>query len=71
MPSMAEAAAFLWVSTRTLRRRPLDAGTSYRDLARNAKRRWACSLLRNRDYSPKEVAIMLGFQDLYARRYLP
>ncbi len=62
-PSPEWLAQRLLLSTRTLRRRLLDAGSSYRTLLDEARFRDACALLRASDLDLKTIAERLDFSD--------
>lgn len=62
-PAFEELAQRLLLSRRTLRRRLLDAGSSYRTLLQDARRRDAMQLLKASDLDIQSVALRLGFSD--------
>ena len=63
VPEMGAAARELGVSVRSLRRRLVEAGLSYRALTRELQTERACRMLRNPDYTLQQVADALGFAD--------
>jgi AraC-like DNA-binding protein len=65
-PRLAEVAALLCTSDRTLKRWFRDGGTSFRELLEDSRRAKADCLLRNPGSSLSEVATRLGFSDLSA-----
>ena len=62
-PSLAQTAAALGLSSRTLQRRLLDAELSYQDLVAEARRTMSADLLRSTEYSLAEIAFLTGFSD--------
>lgn len=67
-PTLAQVAARLCMSQRTLQRRLRDAGTSFAELVADARHATALSLLRTPRSSIDEVAFLLGFSDASAFR---
>jgi AraC-like DNA-binding protein len=63
VPSLAEVAERLHVSSRTLGRRIKHAGTTYGDLLDGHRRERAEALLRDRNFSIAEVGRSLGYGD--------
>jgi AraC-like DNA-binding protein len=63
-PRLAEVAALLCTSERTLKRWLSAAGTSFRDLLEDSRRAKADRLLRDSRCSLTEAAARLGFSDL-------
>jgi len=63
-PKLAEVAAFLCTSERSLKRWFQDEGTSFRALLEESRRTKADRLLGNPGYSLTDVANHLGFSDL-------
>ncbi len=61
--SLADAAATLCVSTRTLKRRLASAGTSFRQLRNEVQFELACQLLRNTTISASRIASMVGYSE--------
>ncbi|WP_311196963.1 AraC family transcriptional regulator [Rugamonas apoptosis] len=62
-PPLTVCARLLGITPRTLHRRLVDEGVSYREVAESVKHRMALELLRRK--SPvKEVAYMLGYTDM-------
>jgi len=66
MPDMAVAARELGVSVRTLRRRLVEAGHSFRALMQEMQSERACRMLRNPDFTLQAVAEALGFDNIPA-----
>lgn len=62
-PQLSDAARSLGVSSRSLRRRLLDEGTSYRSLLQSILRDSACAMLRDRDRSIQSISRALGFNN--------
>jgi AraC-like DNA-binding protein len=65
-PAMDAFAQELGMSTRTLRRRLLDQGTSYHSILDRVRREFADELLSDPDHKVAEVAFLLGFSDASA-----
>lgn len=63
-PRLADVAAFLCTSERSLKRWFRDDGTSFRELLEESRRAKADRLLGNPRYSLAEIADRLGFSDL-------
>ncbi len=61
--SIEEVAAKLGTSTRTLRRKLKNAGSSYKDLLAETRRELGKRYIHDRSLSLTEVAFMLGFSD--------
>ncbi|MES2033377.1 MAG: helix-turn-helix domain-containing protein, partial [Pseudomonadota bacterium] len=61
------AATRLGMSTATLRRRLAEAGSSFREVSSDARRRAAASLLAT-EHSLEDVAAQLGFSDARSLR---
>jgi AraC-like DNA-binding protein len=61
--SIEEIAGKLGTSTRTLRRKLKDAGTSYKDLLAETRQELGKRYIRDKSLSLTEVAFMLGFSD--------
>ena len=61
--SVAEVASRLFFSTRTLKRRLQQEGTTFRDLLSEARNRHACELLARTDLSIEEIADRLGYEN--------
>ena len=66
LPDMVAAARALGISVRSLRRRLLDEGTSYRVLITSRLHELACSMLRNPEATLQRVAYDLGFSNATA-----
>lgn len=62
-PSMEVAAEKLGMSSRTLRRRLIEDGSSYQQVLNNVRAHLAKDILFNRTDSITEIAILLGFSD--------
>ena len=65
-PGIESIAITLGLTPRTLQRHLKDEGTSYRDLRDFFRRTMACQLLSNPKIPIKEIAFLLGYQDLKA-----
>lgn len=65
-PSCAEVAARLAMSERTLRRKLVEHGTSYRELLDAARRDLALRYLRATDLDVSEIGFLLGFANVGA-----
>ena len=65
-PDLAQVAADLGMSERTLQRRITDEGTSFRSLLLEARRSLGRQLLESPDCDIQEVAFLLGYQDTNA-----
>jgi AraC-like DNA-binding protein len=63
-PKLADVAAFLCTSERSLKRWFHDEGTSFRELLEESRRTKADRLLSNPHHSLTEIAHRLGFSDL-------
>jgi len=63
VPTLAEIARRLGMSTRTLQRRLSTDGLAYQDLVANARRALSEQLLRQTDYALAEIAFLTGFSD--------
>ena len=61
--SLGAVAKHLKMSTRTLRRRLQDEGTSYREVVDELRTQMAIKYLRDTDLTVEEVAFSLGFSD--------
>jgi len=62
-PSLDALATRLGVSTRTLRRRLQDHGTSYKELLDELRKELGCRYVLNSDHGFEEVAALLGYVD--------
>lgn len=62
-PSLAEVAARLFLSTRTLKRRLQQQGTSFLRLLNETRKDDACELLARTDLSVQEIATRLGYEN--------
>ncbi len=62
-PDMADVAAWMAVDVRTLRRRLLAEGTSFRHVKNSVRRDIAVEHLRGTDLSMREIAALTGFAD--------
>ena len=63
VPTLADVAARLTMSSRTLQRRLSEAGLAYQDLVAEARQTLADRLLRRTDYALAEIAFLTGFSD--------
>lgn len=63
-PSLQMAARRLHVTPRTLHRRLVSEGTSYRDLLEEVRRALAIEQMRSGRFSIEEIAYTLGYSDL-------
>jgi AraC-like DNA-binding protein len=63
VPDMDAAAQAFGMSSRSLRRRLMEEGVSYRALTQDMQGQRACVLLRNPNFTIQTVAGMLGFTD--------
>jgi AraC-like DNA-binding protein len=66
--SLSAVARHLKMSTRTLRRRLQEEGTSYRDVVDGLRTQMAIKYLRDTDLSVEEIAFSLGFSDAVSFR---
>ena len=62
-PSLEDVAARLFLSTRTLKRKLQEEGTSFLRLRNDTRRRDACALLADTDLSVQEIAARLGYEN--------
>lgn len=62
-PTLIHCARLLGMTPRTLHRRLIDEGTSYREVAESVRHRMALELLRKK-VTVKEVAYLLGYMDM-------
>ena len=63
VPTLAEVAGRLGMSTRTLQRRLSADGLAYQDLVLDARKSLSEQLLRRTDYVLAEIAFLTGFSD--------
>jgi AraC-like DNA-binding protein len=63
-PSLAVTARLLHMSPRTLHRRLVDEGTSYRELLESVRHTLAIQHVRSGRFSMEEIAYRLGYSDL-------
>jgi len=63
VPTLAEVAGKLGMSTRTLQRRLSADGLAYQDLVLDARKTLSEQLLRRTDYALAEIAFLTGFSD--------
>ncbi|WP_171103616.1 AraC family transcriptional regulator [Ruegeria sp. HKCCD7255] len=63
VPTLAEVAERLGMSTRTLQRRLSADGLAYQDLVLDARKSLSEQLLRRTDYALAEIAFLTGFSD--------
>jgi AraC-like DNA-binding protein len=63
-PSLKTTARVLHLSPRTLHRRLIAEGTSFRELLEDARRSLALEYLRSNRLSIEEIAFTLGYADL-------
>jgi AraC-like DNA-binding protein len=68
LPKLEEAARLLYLTPRTLRRRLLSEGTTYRAQVDGYRKEQAIRYLRSGRFSAKEVAYLLGFSEQSAFR---
>ena len=64
LPSLQVTARLLNLTPRTLHRRLVEEGTSYRDILDTVRQQMALDLLRDGQMSLQEAAFMLGYGDL-------
>ncbi len=64
LPSLQITARLLNLTPRTLHRRLIEEGTSYRDILESVRQQLAISHLRDNQLSLQELAFMLGYGDL-------
>lgn len=64
IPEFGQLAASMRMSERTLRRRLVDEGTSYKKLAAEIRKNRAMDLLKSSSFSIDQISIMLGYKDL-------
>lgn len=62
-PSMEQVAAHMNIPVRTLRRKLVDEGTSYRDICDAFRQKMACYFLSETDMSVEKIATAVGFSD--------
>lgn len=63
IPPLAEVASTLNISARTLSRRLMNEGTSYRQIIENLRKRLALEYLRTSRLQQKEIAYLLGYAE--------
>ena len=63
VPTLADVASQLGMSTRTLQRRLSEAGLAYQDLIADARKSLTAQLLKRTDYALAEIAFLTGFSD--------
>jgi AraC-like DNA-binding protein len=63
-PSLQVTARLCHLTPRTLHRRLLDEGTSFRELLEDTRHTLALEHLKSRRFSIQEIAFMLGYSDL-------
>lgn len=63
VPTIADIAGRLGMSSRTLQRRLSEAGLAYQDLVGEARQALSEQLLRRTDYALAEIAFLTGFSD--------
>lgn len=63
MPSLEEMADVFHLTPRTLRRRLVESGTTYRDLVEDVRQTLAVTMLQDRRNSLQDIAAQLGYQD--------
>ena len=64
LPSLPMTARLLNLTPRTLHRRLIEEGSSYRDILESVRRQIALDLLRDEQLTLQEIAFMLGYGDL-------
>jgi AraC-like DNA-binding protein len=62
-PSLEEVAGRLFISTRTLKRRLREQGTSFLQLLNDTRKKDACQLLAHTDLSVQAIATRLGYEN--------
>ncbi|MBV8063768.1 MAG: helix-turn-helix transcriptional regulator [Nevskia sp.] len=62
-PDLGSVAARLLISSRTLKRRLQQCGTSFQELRDEARHRDALRLLENPDLEIRQIAAALGYRD--------
>ena len=68
LPSLAVIARMLNLTPRTLHRRLIDEGSSYRDIIEYVRHQLAMDYLLDQQITIKEIAFMLGYSDLASFR---
>lgn len=63
VPTLADVAGGLGMSSRTLQRRLSGAGLAYQDLVADARKALSEQLLKRTDYALAEIAFLTGFSD--------
>jgi AraC-like DNA-binding protein len=63
-PAIADVAKSLGMSARTMQRRLGELGTTYQDVLDDVRRRSARRLLANTDLAMREIAFVLGFEEV-------
>jgi AraC-like DNA-binding protein len=63
VPTLAEIAGCMGMSSRTLQRRLSAEGLAYQDLVSSARKSLSEQLLRRTDYALAEIAFLTGFSD--------
>lgn len=63
VPTVAEVAGRLGMSSRTLQRRLSSSGLAYQDLVGEARKRLSEKLLKRTDYALVEIAFLTGFSE--------
>lgn len=64
LPSLTMTARLLNLTPRTLHRRLIEEGTSYREILESVREQMATNLLQDQQLSIQEIAFMLGYGDL-------
>lgn len=64
LPSLTMTAQLLNLTPRTLHRRLIEEGTSYREILESVREQMATHLLQDQQLSIQEVAYMLGYGDI-------
>lgn len=64
IPDLNQLSKIVNMSERTLRRRLIDEGTSYKKLSADLKQKKAIDLLTSTSYSIEQISLILGYGDL-------
>lgn len=66
IPKLEEVASELFVSSRTLRRRLYESGTSFREVVADVRMKLAVQYLKDTSLPTAEIAYLLGYSDVTA-----
>jgi AraC-like DNA-binding protein len=66
IPKLEEVASEIFMSSRTLRRRLYNAGTSFREVVSDVRMRLAIQYLKDTSLPTAEIAYLLGYSDVTA-----